>query len=193
MLDRCRPDLEFFNQRIDNTVLETLEHVASSDFAHISYTEAVRILEKARDEGRQWEFPVFWGANLQSEHERYLTEDLVKRPVIVTDYPREIKAFYMRSNDDGKTVAAMDLLVPGIGEIIGGSQREERLDVLRANMAQHKLSEKEYWWYVDLRRYGTVPHGGFGMGLERVVAWICKLDHVRETIPYPRMLYRLYP
>ena len=159
-------------------------------FERISYTDAVEILLKS---GRSFENPVVWGEGLQTEHERYLAEEHVKGPVTIFNYPKEIKPFYMRQNDDGKTAAAMDLLVPGIGEIVGGSQREERLDVLEALMAKQGLDPENYSWYADLRRYGSVPHGGFGMGIERLVAWICKLEHVRETIPYPRMLYRLYP
>jgi asparaginyl-tRNA synthetase len=186
VLDRCRPDLEFFNQRIDNTVLETLEHVASSDFAHIDYTEAVRILEKARDEGRAWEFPVHWGANLQAEHERYLTEEVFKRPVVVTDYPKEIKAFYMRRNDDGKTVRAMDVLAPRIGEIIGGSQREERQDVLLQTIRAQGLPEEPYWWYLELRKFGTAPHAGFGLGLERMMMYLTGMKNIRDVIPFPR-------
>jgi asparaginyl-tRNA synthetase len=186
VLDRCRPDLEFFNQRIDNTVLQTLEHVVESDFQHLPYTEAIRILEKARDEGRAWEFPVFWGADLQSEHERYLTEEVFKRPVIVTDYPKEIKAFYMRRNDDGKTVRAMDVLAPRIGEIIGGSQREERYDVLRERIREQALPEEAYWWYLELRRYGSAPHAGFGLGLERMMMYLTGMKNIRDVIPFPR-------
>jgi asparaginyl-tRNA synthetase len=186
VLDRCRPDLEFFNQRIDNTVLETLEHVASSDFAHISYTESVRILEKARDEGHAWEFPVYWGANLQAEHERYLTEEVFRRPVVVTDYPKEIKAFYMRRNEDGKTVRAMDVLAPRIGEIIGGSQREERHDVLLRTIREQGLPEESYWWYLELRQFGTAPHAGFGLGLERMMMYLTGMKNIRDVIPFPR-------
>jgi asparaginyl-tRNA synthetase len=186
VLDRCRPDLEFFNQRIDNTVLATLEHVAASDFAHISYTEAVQILEKARDAGRHWEFPVYWGANLQSEHERYLTEEEFKKPVVVTDYPKEIKAFYMRRNEDSKTVRAMDVLVPRIGEIIGGSQREERHDVLLSTIREQGLPEENYWWYLELRKFGTAPHAGFGLGLERMMMYLTGMKNIRDVIPFPR-------
>ncbi len=186
VLDRCRPDLEFFNQRIDNTVLQTLEHVVESDFEHLPYTEAVRLLEKARDEGRPWEFPVHWGADLQSEHERYLTEEVFKKPVIVTDYPKEIKAFYMRRNDDGKTVRAMDVLAPRIGEIIGGSQREERYDVLRDRIREQGLPEEAYWWYLELRRYGSAPHAGFGLGLERMMMYLTGMKNIRDVIPFPR-------
>jgi asparaginyl-tRNA synthetase len=186
VLDHCRPDLEFFNQRIDNTVLETLEHVAGSDFEHLSYTEAIRLLEQARDQGRNWEFPVHWGADLQSEHERYLTEELFKKPVIVTDYPKEIKAFYMRRNDDGKTVRAMDVLAPRIGEIIGGSQREERYDVLLETIRSHGLPEEAYWWYLELRKYGSAPHAGFGLGLERMMMYLTGMKNIRDVIPFPR-------
>ena len=186
VLDKCRPDLEFFNKRIDNTVLATLEHVAESDFEHLPYTEAVRILEQATVKGKQWEFPVFWGADLQSEHERYLTEEVFKKPVVVTDYPKEIKAFYMRLNEDGKTVRAMDVLVPRIGEIIGGSQREERHDVLLDKIRSHNLTEAAYWWYLDLRRYGTAPHAGFGLGLERMMMYLTGMKNIRDVIPCPR-------
>jgi len=183
VLDHCHADLEFFNKRIDGTVLQTLEHVASSDFEHVSYTEAVRILEGA---GRDWEFPVHWGADLQSEHERYLTEETFKKPVIVTDYPREIKAFYMRLNDDGKTVRAMDVLAPRIGEIIGGSQREERHDVLLEKIRAQGLPEEPYWWYLELRKYGTAPHAGFGLGLERMMMYLTGMKNIRDVIPFPR-------
>lgn len=183
VLDHCRSDLEFFNKRIDNTVLETLEHVASSDFEHVTYTDAVRILEKAN---RQWEFPVHWGADLQSEHERYLTEETFKKPVVVTDYPQEIKAFYMRSNDDGKTVRAMDVLVPRIGEIIGGSQREERYEVLLEKIRANQLPEEAYWWYLELRKYGSAPHAGFGLGLERMLMYLTGMKNIRDVIPFPR-------
>jgi asparaginyl-tRNA synthetase len=183
VLDHCRADLNFFNQRIDNTVLETLEHVAASDFAHVPYTEAVQILERS---GRNWEFPVRWGVDLQAEHERYLTEETFKRPVIVTDYPREIKAFYMRLNDDEKTVRAMDVLAPRIGEIIGGSQREERHDVLLDKIRAQGLPEDHYWWYLELRKYGTAPHAGFGLGLERMMMYLTGMKNIRDVIPFPR-------
>ncbi|MEO7650183.1 MAG: asparagine--tRNA ligase [Bryobacteraceae bacterium] len=186
VLDHCREDLDFFQKRIDNTVLQTLDHVASSSFEHVSYTEAVRLLEKATAAGRQWEFPVQWGTDLQSEHERYLTEEIFKKPVVVTDYPKEIKAFYMRLNDDGRTVRAMDVLVPRIGEIIGGSQREERHDVLLEKIRAQGLPEKDYWWYLDLRRYGTAPHAGFGLGLERMIMYITGMKNIRDVIPFPR-------
>lgn len=186
VLDHCRDDLEFFNQRIDKTVLETLEHVATSNFEHITYTEAIRLLEKARDDGRAWEFPVHWGADLQSEHERYLTEEVFRKPVVVTDYPTEIKAFYMRLNEDGKTVRAMDVLAPRIGEIIGGSQREERHDVLLEKIRAQGLPEEPYWWYLDLRRYGSAPHAGFGLGLERMMMYLTGMKNIRDVIPFPR-------
>jgi asparaginyl-tRNA synthetase len=183
VLDNCMGDLEFFNKRIDNTVLETLEHVASSSFEHVPYTEAIRILEKA---DKTWEFPVHWGADLQSEHERYLTEETFKKPVIVTDYPKEIKAFYMRANDDGKTVRAMDVLAPRIGEIIGGSQREERHDVLLERIREQHLPEAAYWWYLELRKYGSAPHAGFGLGLERMLMYVTGMKNIRDVIPFPR-------
>jgi len=183
VLDHCREDLEFFNQFIEKTVLATLEHVAESDFGHITYTEAVEELKKS---ARSWEFPVEWGNDLQTEHERFLSEEIFKKPVIVTDYPKSIKAFYMRVNDDGKTVRAMDVLVPRVGEIIGGSQREERYDVLLERLRETGLDEKPYWWYLDLRRYGTVPHSGFGLGLERMMMYLTGLKNIRDVIPFPR-------
>ncbi len=184
VLDTCGPDLEFFNQRIDNTVLETLEHVANSEFERVTYTEAVRHLEGAN---KSWEFPVAWGNDLQSEHERYLSEQLFKKPVIVTDYPKAIKAFYMRDNEDGKTVRAMDILAPRIGEIIGGSQREERYDVLLEKIRMHNLPEEAYWWYLELRKYGSTPHAGFGLGLERMIMYITGMKNIRDVIPFPRV------
>lgn len=184
VLNHCQADLEFFNKRIDNTVLETLEHVATSNFEHITYTEAVSILEKS---DRAFEFPVRWGIDLQSEHERYLTEETFKKPVVVTDYPREIKAFYMRLNDDEKTVRAMDVLAPRIGEIIGGSQREERYDVLLNKIRAQDLDEKSYWWYLELRKYGTAPHAGFGLGLERMLMYLTGMKNIRDVIPFPRV------
>ncbi len=183
VMNTCQADLEFFNKRIDSTVLETLEHVASSSFEHITYTDAVKILEKA---DRSWEFPVAWGVDLQSEHERYLTEVQFKKPVIVTDYPRDIKAFYMRDNEDGKTVRAMDVLAPRIGEIIGGSQREERHDVLLEKIKKQGLSEEAYWWYLELRKFGSAPHAGFGLGFERMMMYITGMKNIRDVIPFPR-------
>ena len=179
-----RPDdLAFFDERIEKGLVAKLEGIAASEFVRMDYTEAVAILEKAR---QKFEFPVQWGIDLQSEHERYLTEKHVKKPVIVMNYPKAIKAFYMRSNDDGRTVAAMDVLAPGIGEIIGGSQREERLDVLDARMAELGVDREHYGWYRDLRRYGTVPHAGFGLGFERTLAYVTGLANVRDVIPFPR-------
>ena len=182
-LERCPDDMDFFNQWIDKTAIDTLQHIIDSDFEHLTYTDAVDVLRKS---GQTFEFPVEWGLDLQSEHERWLTEQHIKRPVIVTDYPIEIKAFYMRLNDDEKTVAAMDVLVPKIGEIIGGSQREERRDVLERRMADCGLDPADYWWYLDLRRYGTVPHAGFGLGFERTVQFVTGMANIRDVIPYPR-------
>jgi asparaginyl-tRNA synthetase len=183
VLEHCREDLEFFNQFIEKTVLTTLEHVAQADFGHITYTDAVAELKKS---GKSWEFPVEWGNDLQTEHERFLSEEIFKKPVIVTDYPKAIKAFYMRVNDDDNTVRAMDVLVPRVGEIIGGSQREERHDVLLARLREAGLDEKAYWWYLDLRRYGSVPHSGFGLGLERMMMYLTGLKNIRDVIPFPR-------
>jgi asparaginyl-tRNA synthetase len=183
VLTHCPLDMAFFNDRVDDTVLATLQHIVDTPFVRLTYTQAVEVLEKS---GRDFEFPVHWGSDLQAEHERYLTEIEFNAPVILTDYPKEIKAFYMRLNDDGKTVAAMDVLVPRIGEIIGGSQREERLDVLEARLQQSGLDPEGYWWYLDLRRFGTVPHAGFGLGLERVVQFITGMQNIRDVIPFPR-------
>jgi len=183
VLENCREDLEFFNQFIEKTVLATLEHVAESSFGHITYTDAIQELKKS---GKTWEFPVDWGNDLQTEHERFLSEEVFKRPVIVTDYPKDIKAFYMRVNEDGKTVRAMDVLVPRVGEIIGGSQREDRHDVLLQRLHDAGLDEKPYWWYFDLRRYGSVPHSGFGLGLERMMMYLTGLKNIRDVIPFPR-------
>jgi asparaginyl-tRNA synthetase len=182
-LTRCSEDMKFFNERIDNTVIATLEGIINSEFVRINYSEAVDILLKS---GKSFEFPVAWGNDLQAEHERYLTEQTFKRPVILYDYPKTIKAFYMRLNDDGKTVRAMDVLVPRVGEIIGGSQREERLDVLETRMKEMGLNPEAYWWYLDLRRYGTVPHSGFGLGLERTVQFVTGMANIRDVIPFPR-------
>jgi asparaginyl-tRNA synthetase len=183
VLQKCSEDMQFFNERIDKTVIETLEHIINSQFLRVSYTEAIDILNQS---GQTFEFPTNWGADLQSEHERYLTEQHFKQPVILYDYPRSIKPFYMRVNDDGKTVRAMDVLVPKVGEIIGGSQREERLDVLEARMKEQGLDPAAYWWYADLRRYGTVPHAGFGLGLERILLFITGMQNIRDVIPFPR-------
>jgi len=181
---RCADDLEFFDQRIDDKVLSTIAHVIDEPFGRITYDEAVSILESS---GKSFEFPVEWGVDLQSEHERFLTEEHFGRPLIVTDYPRGIKAFYMYLNDDERTVRAMDVLVPRIGEIIGGSQREHRLDVLRRRMGEHDLPEDRYWWYLDLRRHGTVPHSGFGLGFERLVQFLTGMANIRDVIPFPRV------
>ena len=182
-LDRCPEDMAFFNQWYDNTAISTLEGIINSSFERLTYTEAIRLLESS---GESFEFPVSWGLDLQSEHERYITEKRVGKPVVVTDYPRDIKAFYMRLNDDGETVRAMDVLVPRIGEIIGGSQREEREDVLLDRMKQSGLDAENYWWYLDLRRYGTVPHAGFGLGFERTVQFATGMQNIRDVIPFPR-------
>src|SRR5262249_9254487 len=182
-LDRQAEDMQFFQERIDKEVITRLQHVVQSKFVRLPYTEAVDILLKT---GKTWEFPVGWGKDLQAEHERYLTEQHFKGPVILHDYPKTIKPFYMRLNDDDKTVRAMDVLVPGVGEIIGGSQREERLDVLEARMKEQGLDPAGYWWYLDLRRYGTVPHAGFGLGLERVVQFITGMANIRDVNPFPR-------
>ncbi len=183
VLSNCGEDMQFFNERIDKTVIDTLKHIVDSEFVRISYTEAVDVLKKS---GESFEFPVEWGIDLQSEHERYLTEKKFKKPIIVFDYPKDIKAFYMRLNDDGKTVRAMDVLVPKVGEIIGGSQREERLDILESRMIECGLDPHEYWWYLDLRRFGTVPHAGFGLGLERTVQFATGMANIRDVIPFPR-------
>ena len=183
VLAACRPDLEFLNKWYDPELIKTLEALAGATFERMTYTEAIGHLEKS---GKNFEFPTHWGVDLQSEHERYLTEELVKRPVIVTDYPKEIKAFYMRANDDGKTVAAMDVLVPRIGEIIGGSQREERGDLLLDRIQAHGMSEQPYWWYLDLRRFGGVAHAGFGMGFERMMMYLTGMKNIRDVIPFPR-------
>jgi asparaginyl-tRNA synthetase len=176
--------VQFFVDRIDKDVRSRLEHVLSSSFRRLSYTEAIQILERS---GEPFEFPVGWGKDLQAEHERFLTEKHFGQPVILYDYPRTLKPFYMRVNDDGKTVRAMDVLVPGVGEIIGGSQREERLDVLQQRMQEQRLDPKLYWWYLDLRRFGTVPHSGFGLGLERAIMFVTGMANIRDVIPFPRV------
>ena len=183
VLEKCPEELEFFNNFMDKGLIERLHHIVDSDFARITYTEAVEILEKHKD---KFQYPVFWGADLQTEHERYLTEEIFKKPTFVTDYPKEIKAFYMRQNDDGKTVAAADLLVPGVGEICGGSQREERMDLLTARMKELGLKEEDYWWYLDLRKYGGVKHSGFGLGFERLIMYLTGMQNIRDVIPFPR-------
>merc|ERR1712178_582191 len=183
VLESCPEDMEFFNKRIDNTVFETANTIINNNFERITYTEAVSLLKKVDE---KFEYPVEWGLDLQSEHERYLCEELFKKPVIVTDYPAKIKAFYMRLNNDSKTVRAMDVLVPKVGEIIGGSQREERLDVLEMRIDEQEINKEELWWYLDLRRYGTVPHAGFGLGFERVVQFMTGMGNIRDVIPFPR-------
>ncbi len=183
VLARCADDMAFFDERIEKGVIARIEKLVSEPFERMSYSEAIDVLERS---GERFSYPVKWGIDLQTEHERYITEKLVGRPVIVTDYPREIKAFYMRLNDDGRTVAAMDVLAPGIGEIIGGSQREERLDVFDQRMAESGLDPESYWWYRDLRRYGTVPHAGFGLGFERAIQYLTGMANIRDVIPFPR-------
>ncbi len=183
LLATCRPELEFCNKFYDNGLIERLERLVATPAAHVTYTEAVKLLEANND---KFEFKAYWGCDLQTEHERYLAETYFKGPVFVTDYPKEIKAFYMRQNDDGKTVAAMDMLVPGIGEIIGGSQREERLEVLTARMAELGLKEEDYSWYLDLRRWGGTRHAGFGLGFERFIMYCTGIPNIRDVVPYPR-------
>ena len=183
VLEQCSEDMRFFAERIDKTVIDSLTHVIEQEFLRLSYTEAVEALEKS---GEKFEFPVRWGTDLQSEHERYLTEKLYQRPVILYDYPATIKPFYMRVNEDGRTVRAMDILVPRVGEIIGGSQREERLDVLTQRIKSTGMNPDDYWWYADLRRYGTVPHAGFGLGLERALLFITGMQNIRDVVPFPR-------
>ena len=183
VMDECPEEMAFFNQFIEKGLLDKLNNIVTSDFGKITYTEAVELLKNC---GKSFEYPVEWGIDLQTEHERYLTEEIFKKPVFVTDYPKDIKAFYMRLNDDGKTVAATDCLVPGIGEIIGGSQREERLDVLKARMAELGLNEEDYWWYLELRKYGETKHAGFGLGFERLIMYITGMSNIRDVIPFPR-------
>ena len=183
VVENCSEDLAFFDKFIEKGLLLKLQKVLQEPFAKIPYTETIEILKKAP---KKFEFPVEWGIDLQSEHERYLAEEYCKKPVVITDYPKDIKAFYMRSNDDGKTVAAMDLLVPKIGELIGGSEREERLDVLEKKIEEHKLNRDDYWWYLELREYGTVPHAGFGLGFERLVQFVTGIENIRDVIAFPR-------
>ena len=183
VLERCPMEIDFFNGFVDKGLKERLEHVASSDFGRITYTDAVKLLQES---GKKFDYPVRWGVDLQTEHERYLTEEIFRKPLFVTDYPKDIKAFYMRMNDDGKTVAAADCLVPGIGEIIGGSQREERLDMLQKRMAELGLREEDYWWYLDLRRYGSCRHAGFGLGFERMVMYLTGVSNIRDVELHPR-------
>ena len=183
VLDNCPDEMAFFNQFIDKGLIERLELVANSEFGRISYTEAIEILKK---NNKKFQFPVEWGVDIQTEHERYLTEVVFKKPVFVTDYPKEIKSFYMKQNPDGKTVAAADMLVPGIGELIGGSQREERLDVLTARIKELGMDPADYDWYLDLRRFGSVKHAGYGLGFERLLMYVTGIPNIRDVIPFPR-------
>lgn len=183
VLDNAPEEMQFFNAFVDKGLLERLQNIVNSEFAHVTYTEAIDLLEKSK---KNFEYPVAWGVDLQTEHERYLTEEVFQKPVFVTDYPKEIKAFYMRLNDDGKTVAAMDLLVPGIGEIIGGSQREERLSCLEKRMDELGLNKDDYWWYLNLRKFGGTRHAGFGLGFERAIMYITGMTNIRDVVPYPR-------
>ncbi len=182
-LDNHNDDLQLFNKFIDKTIFERLEHIVNSEFKIIEYTEAVELLVKS---GKTWEFPIDWGKNLQAEHEKYLTEEVFKSPIVVINYPRIIKPFYMYVNDDEKTVRAMDILVPKIGEIIGGSQREHRYDMLLKRIDECKMSKEDYWWYIELRKYGTVPHAGFGLGFERIIQFVTGMANIRDVIPCPR-------
>ena len=183
VLAERKDDLKFFEKHVDKDVITRLENFVNSDFAQIDYTDAIDVLLKS---GKKFEFPVSWGIDLSSEHERFLAEEYFKSPVVVKNYPKDIKAFYMRLNDDGKTVAAMDVLAPGIGEIIGGSQREERLEILDKRMEEMGLNPEDYWWYRDLRKYGTVPHSGFGLGFERLIVYVTGVQNIRDVIPFPR-------
>jgi len=183
LLERNLEDVAFFDKMISPGLLNMLENVVKTPFEHLTYTKAIEILEKV---DKKWEYPVKWGIDLQTEHERYLTEEHFKKPVILTDYPKEIKAFYMRQNDDGKTVAAMDVLVPGVGEIIGGSQREDRLEVLHDKIVKAGLNPEDYWWYLELRKWGSCPHAGFGCGFERLVRFTTGMENIRDVIPFPR-------
>ena len=183
VLENAPEEMAFFNSFVDKGLIERLTKIANSDFGRVTYTEAVELLKKS---GKEFQYPVEWGIDLQTEHERFLTEEIFKKPLFVTDYPKDIKAFYMRLNDDGKTVAACDLLVPGVGEIVGGSQREERLDVLTARMKELGLNEQDYWWYLDLRKYGGVKHAGYGLGFERIIMYITGMSNIRDVLPFPR-------
>lgn len=183
VMERCPDELKFFNSFVDKTLLDRLTNVVENDFARVTYTEAVELLKKS---GAEFKYPVDWGCDLQTEHERYLTEQIFKRPVFVTNYPKDIKAFYMRLNDDGKTVAAVDLLVPGVGEIIGGSQREERTDKLKQRIEELGLDMSQYDWYMDLRRFGGVQHAGYGLGFERIVMYVTGIANIRDVLPFPR-------
>ena len=188
VMKTCPAEIEFLNNFVDKGLIERLKNVLENEFVRLTYTKAIEILEKVKD---RFEFPVYWGCDLQSEHERYLTEQVYKKPVFLTDYPKEIKAFYMRLNDDQKTVAAVDMLVPGIGELIGGSQREEREEVLRARMAELGLREEDYWWYLNLRKYGGTVHSGFGLGFERLIMYLTGISNIRDVLPFPRTVGNL--
>ena len=183
LLENCTQELEFFNKFVDNTVLERLHNIVENDFARVSYTEAIKLLEES---GKEFDYKPYWGCDMQTEHERYLCEEIFKKPVFVTDYPREIKAFYMRLNDDGKTVAAADMLVPGVGELIGGSQREERLDKLEEAYARFGLNPADYWWYTELRKFGGTHHAGFGLGFERLIMYVTGVSNIRDVEAFPR-------
>ncbi len=185
-LDNCKDDLQFLNDMFDKGLIERLQSVLKDEFVRLSYTEGVKILEDAVAKGHKFEFPIYWGADLASEHERYLVEEHFKRPVILTNYPKEIKSFYMKQNDDGKTVRAMDVLFPKIGEIIGGSQREENYDKLYTRAKEMGVPEKDIWWYLDTRRFGTAPHSGFGLGFERLLLFVTGMTNIRDVIPFPR-------
>ncbi len=190
VLEECAEDMAFFNQWIEKGIIDTLKEVIEKKFARVTYSEAMAELEKAQESGAaRFEFPVKWGADLQSEHEKYLTETIYRGPVIVTDYPKEIKAFYMKQNEDGKTVRAMDVLVPRLGEIIGGSEREADLKLLESRMEEMGLNKEDYWWYLDLRRYGSVPHAGFGLGFERLIQYVTGMQNIRDVIPFPRTVH----
>ena len=183
VLENAPEEMKFFNQFVDKGLIKRLEDIVSSDFGRVTYTEAVEILKNS---GHKFDYPVEWGIDLQTEHERYLTEKVFKKPLFVTDYPKDIKAFYMRLNDDNKTVAACDLLVPGVGEIIGGSQREERLDYLEKRMDELGLKKDDYWWYLELRKYGGVKHAGYGLGFERIIMYLTGVSNIRDVLPIPR-------
>ena len=185
-LNNCQDDLEFLNKMVDKTLLERLNFVVNNDFIRLTYTEGIEILEQALKDGKKFEFPIYWGVDLASEHERFLVEEHFKKPVILTDYPKEIKAFYMKQNEDGKTVRAMDVLFPQIGEIIGGSEREESYDKLVARINELGIPMKDMWWYLDTRKFGTCPHSGFGLGFERLILFVTGMQNIRDVIPFPR-------
>ena len=183
MIEKCPEEMKFFNQHIDKGILDRLKALVKADFVRITYTEAIEGLLASK---QTFEYPISWGMDLQTEHERFLTEEIYKCPVFVTDYPKDIKSFYMRMNDDGKTVAAMDMLVPGVGELIGGSQREERLEMLLKRISEMGLREEDYWWYLELRKFGTAKHAGFGLGFERLIMYLTGMGNIRDVIPFPR-------